>query len=511
MAQTSTTVSGPRRTPPRPGAAWRAGGGLAGPAAVAVVYTLVQLALLVAGAGLGWDETVYVSQVSPGVDAAFFSAPRARGITFLVAPLTALTPSVEALRVYLALLSGAGLFLALRVWRPLLPARVLTLAGALFAGLWITVLYGPQVMPNLWVALGSLLAVGCFLRAARDRADRAALAGLGAGMAFVALMRPTDACWLALPLTVAALCVGAWRRPVLLLTLVAGVVVGCAPWVVEAYLSYGGLVARLRRADEIQGALGWHLAFYDQLRALQGRLLCRPCDVAWRRPGTGVWWFALPPLVAGGVLLAARVRLRAVVLVPALAGLSLAVPYLLLIGYAAPRFLLPAYALLALPAALCLLWIAEAARPRPVAAAGLAVLLGAHLVVQYGILDGAAARARVNRTAFGRVAAELGRQGVRPPCVVSGEEAVRIAFRARCASRQTGGHDASITPARLAALARDRPVAVVVSGADEPPAYARSWRLRRLPDLPGTHHLRAYVSPSAGRSPSVLVMEVIFI
>ncbi|MFJ1646891.1 hypothetical protein [Streptomyces sp. NPDC088258] len=502
MAQISAAAPGARRTRLRPGGAPRSGGSLLGPAVVAAVYTLVQLALLVAGAGLGWDETVYVSQVSPGVEAAFFSAPRARGITYLVAPLTALTPSVEALRIYLALLSGAGLFLALRVWRTLLPARVLTLAGALFAGLWITVLYGPQVMPNLWVALGSLFTVGCFLRAARDRADRAALAGLGAGAAFVALMRPTDACWLALPLGVAALCVGAWRRPALPLSLALGVAVGCAPWVVEAYLSYGGLTARLRRADEIQGELGWNPAFHDHLRALQGRVLCRPCDMAWRRPGTAVWWFALPPLVAGGVLTAVRGRRTAVVLVPALAGLSLALPYLLLVGYAAPRFLLPAYALLALPAALCLLRLAGAVRPRTVASAGLAVLLAAHLVVQYGILAGVAASDRAHRTAFGRVAAELGRQGVRPPCVVSGEEAVRIAFRAHCASRQTGGHDASLTPARLAALARERPVAVVVSEEGKPPAFARDWRLRRLPDLPGGRGLRAYVSPSAGPPPA---------
>ncbi|MEW1723495.1 hypothetical protein [Streptomyces sp. NPDC093109] len=465
--------------------------------AVAAAYTLVQLALLVAGAGLGWDETVYVSQVSPGADAAFFSAPRARGITYLVAPLTALTPSVEALRVYLALLSGAGLFAAFAVWRRLLPVPLLALAAGLFAGLWITVLYGPQAMPNLWVALGCLFAVGCFLRAARDRADRAALAGLCAGVAFVALMRPTDAFWLALPLAACALLVGAWRRPLLLAGLAAGAALGCAPWVVEAYLSYGGLAARLHRASEIQGRLGWHLAFYDQVRALDGRLLCRPCDMAWRRPATAVWWFALPPLVAGGVVAAVRSRRPAAVLVPTLAGLSLAVPYLLLIGYAAPRFLLPAYALLALPVARCLRWAGRAVRPRAVAAAGLCALLGAHLAVQYTVLDGAAARGRANRVAFGRAAAELARQGVRPPCVVSGEEAVRIAFRARCASRQTGGHDGSITPAELAAAARERPVALVLTGTRRPPAYARAWRVVPLPELPGGRDWRAYVSPSA--------------
>ncbi|WP_328402483.1 hypothetical protein OHS70_30045 [Streptomyces sp. NBC_00390] len=466
------------------------------PAVVAAVYTIVQLALAVPGTGLGWDETVYVSQVTPGADAAFFSAPRARGITLLIAPLTAFTSSVEALRVYLALLSGAGLFLALWVWKRLLPASVLAVAGALFAGLWITVFYGPQAMPNLWVALGALFTVGCFLRAARDPSDGTALIGLGAGVAFVALMRPTDAFWLAAPLAAVALCVRVWRHPVLLLVLAAGAAVGCAPWVVEAFVSYDGLLARLRRASEIQGHLGPHFAVDDQVRSLDGRSLCRPCDVPWKRPVTALWWFVLPLLVAGGCAAAMRTRRPSGILVPALTGLSLAVPYLLLIDYAAPRFLLPAYALLALPAALCLTRIAAYARPRPLVAVALALLLAGHLAIQYSVLDGAVSRNRANRLAFDRIAAELHLQGMRPPCAISGAEAVRIAFFTGCASRQTRGHDGSITPAGLVALARDRPVAFVVTGESRPPSYARGWRLTRLPDLPGHHNSRAYLAPT---------------
>lgn len=111
------------RAPRRPGAERRAADGLLWIAAVAAAYTVVQLVLAVPGTGLGWDESVYVSQVARGSEAAFFSAPRARGITFLVAPVTAVTSSVEVLRVFLAVLSGAGLFAALAVWRTLLPPR----------------------------------------------------------------------------------------------------------------------------------------------------------------------------------------------------------------------------------------------------------------------------------------------------------------------------------------------------------------------------------------------------
>ncbi|GGT40794.1 hypothetical protein GCM10010271_50940 [Streptomyces kurssanovii] len=490
-----------------PGPERRAADGLLWIAAVAAAYTAVQLALAVPGTGLGWDESVYVSQVARGSEAAFFSAPRARGITFLVAPVTALTSSVEVLRVFLAVLSGAGLFAALAVWRTLLPPRVLALAGGLFAGLWITVFYGPQVMPNLWVALGALFTVGCFLRAARDPADRAGLLGTGAGLVFVALMRPSDAVWLLLPLAAVALLSRPARRPALLVALVAGTVLGCLPWIVEAYVAYDGLLARLRRAGEIQGHLGPHFAVDDQLRALEGRSLCRPCDVAWRKPVTGVWFLVLWPLAAGGALVAARMRCPfttapaamrpSAVLVPALAGVFMAVPYLLLIGYAAPRFLLPAYALLALPVAVCLGRIAARTRPRAVAAVVLGLALAGHLAVQYAVLNGTLERSRENRKYFDAIASELRRHGVRAPCVVSGSEAPRIALRAGCASRQAGGHDGSITRSELARLGRERPVAYVVEGRNRAPSFTGGWRTAPLPVLPGRLELRAFLSPAA--------------
>nr|WP_308377852.1 hypothetical protein [Streptomyces sp. ISL-98] len=470
-------------------------------AAVATAFTLAQLVLVVPGLGLGWDETVYVSQVSPQAPAAFFSAPRARGISFLVAPVAALTTSVEALRIYLALLSGCGLFLGLWVWRRLLPVPVLAIAGALFATLWVTMFYGPQAMPNLWVAYGALAAVGCFLRGARDPGDRWALPGMGAGVALAAVMRPSDAVWLVLPLAVAALLMrSACRRPLVVVTvLAAGLVLGGAQWVVEAYAHYGGPFARLRRSSEIQGHLGWYFAVDDHVRALGGRTLCRPCDVPWRYPLSAVWFLTLPLFVAVGVWAAARTRHRTPVILATVSGLALAAPYLFAVGYAAPRFLLPAYALLALPVAQCLVRVARRTRPRgrrtPVVLVTVAVT--AHLAVQYQVLDSVADRVRRNSVALGRVAAELHAQGVRPPCVVSGEDAIRVAFRAGCASRQPSGHDVSITPQGLTAMGKRLPVAVLVSDKGGIPSYARRWRVHRLPDLGHGTGLRVYLSSAA--------------
>ena len=64
--------------------------------------------------------------------------------------------------------------------------RVLALAGALFASLWVTVFYGPQAMPNYWVAVGALACVGCFLRVRANAGDRAAWWGVFAGAALMA-------------------------------------------------------------------------------------------------------------------------------------------------------------------------------------------------------------------------------------------------------------------------------------------------------------------------------------
>ncbi|MEV0317151.1 hypothetical protein ACIBKX_36615 [Streptomyces sp. NPDC050658] len=502
------------------------------PALVAAAFSFAQLLLTTPGVGLGWDETVYVSQVSEQAPAAFFSAPRARGITLLVAPVTALTTSTEILRVCLALLSGCGLFVALCAWRRLLPPAVLAVAGALFAGLWITMFYGPQVMPNLWVAYGAFAAVGCFLRALRSPGatlgipgatlgipggtlgfpggtlgiprftrDRWALPGLGASVAFVALMRPTDAVWLAVPLVATALLT--WARPgarrrhwPLLAVPAAGAVLGSAVWIAEAYARYGGLRQRLGRASEIQGDLGWNVAVDDHVRALAGRTLCRPCDVAWEHPASALWFFALPLLVAVGVLCAWRTPHRTQIVVATAVGTCMAAPYLFAVGYAAPRFLLPAYALLALPVALFLVRACRRrGKWRPAVVGLVAVGVVAHLAIQYRLLEGVVDRARANNIAFGRIAAELNAQGVRPPCVLTGEEAVRVAFRTGCASRQPTGHDGSITRAGLASAALDRPVAVLVPGDRKPPSYARNWRAVRLPELPFLTDYRAYLSP----------------
>jgi hypothetical protein len=464
-------VGGNRRTPSVASVVFRRAWGSWPLAAVAAAFTLAQLVLVRPGMGLGWDETVYVSQVGTQAPAAFFSAPRARGVSLLVAPVASWSTSTELLRVYLAVLSGLGLFLALRAWRGLFPVRVLAVGGALFASLWVTVFYGPQAMPNYWVAVGGLGAVGCFLRA---RENPRALWGVVAGVCLMAWMRPTDAVWVTLPLLVVA-AVG--RSPRSAVALVAGLVAGGAQWVIEAYTSYGGLAARLHEGSRVQGGLGPQFAVDDQLRSLGGRSLCRPCTGPLPDPAVMAWWAVLPLLAAVGLVIAVRARRTRVSLVPLACAATAAVPYLFLIGYAAPRFLLPAYALLAFPVADALFHLATtpAGRWRPVAAALLAIGLTGHLAVQYAVLERTVKRTTGHHRDWARTAAELNRLGVRRPCLLSGHLSVPVAYYAGCVSAAAAGHNTNITESGIVGATRRMPVAVLTRPGGAPPAYARDW------------------------------------
>ncbi len=451
-------------------------------AAVAAVFTLAQLVLVRPVLGLGWDEIVYVSQVTSHHPAAFFSAPRSRGVSLLVAPVASWSSSVPLLRVYLALLSGLALYLALRAWRGLFPTRVLAVGGALFASLWVTLFYGPQAMPNYWVAVGALISVGCFLRVPAKRSAGRVLWGVAAGTALMAWMRPTDAVHVTVPLLVLAL---VRRHRHLLLALAVGLAAGIVPWVVEAYAGYGGLGQRLSEASRIQGGLGWQIAVDDQLRSLGGRALCRPCTGSMPNPLVMIWWFVLPVLAGLGLVVAARARRLGPTLIPLACATTAALPYLFMIGYAAPRFLQPVYALLAIPVADALWHLVRnpGGKWRPVAASLVALGLAGHLAVQIAVLEGAVSRNTDNRRDWDRTADALHRLGVRPPCLLTGHLAIPIGYYTGCTSGATSGNNENTTPAEILRTADRLPVAHLAPAGGTPPGYARTWHVHRISDL----------------------------
>jgi hypothetical protein len=435
--------------------------------AAGAAFTAAELLFVSPRMGLSWDEVVYVSQVSGHTPAAWFDPARARGVPLLVAPLAALTGSVAALRVYLSVASGFGLALALWTWRRLRPAWLLGLAGLLFGGLWVAQYYGPQAMPDMWSALGGLAAVGCFLHWVRFGGSWS-LGGLGASVAFVTLVRPGDAVYLAAPLIVASVVV--WRRWRPVAVTAAGLVAGGAEWVAEAYARFGGVGARLRAAGAEQGGFGLHFALADELRALNGPTLCRPCTVGVRYPELDLWWFLLPVLVTLAVLAARQAGgpWLASVILPVVCGLSVAAQYLFMIDYAAPRFLLPAYALLAVPAAdgLAFLVTGTSPRLRPAMTAVVACLLGVQLLAQHLVLDHEAGGTVTFHDDYTRIGTALAAHGVRPPCLVQGVQYIPIAFDAGCAS---AGH---ATPGEA--------VAVLTGTRARSPSSAGPWRVFRI-------------------------------
>jgi hypothetical protein len=446
-----------------------------------IVFTVAELWFVSPRTGLSWDETVYVSQVSSHAPAAWFDPARARGVPLLVAPVTLLTDSIVALRVYLSVLSGVALTLTLLVWRRGRPGWVLGLAAVVFGGLWVAQYYGPQAMPDVWSAFGSLAAVGFFVRWTQEPTRKDEI-GLAACLAFVTLMRPGDAAYLAVPLTAGALAVRAWRdwRP--LAAIAAGLVAGGAEWVAEAIVRFGSVTARLHEAAAEQDGFGFHLgAVVDELKALNGPTLCRPCTVGFRQPELDVWWLVLPVLAVLGIIAArgpirsrwyqrdrmgagAGAGARACGLTVA-CGAALAGQYLFMIDYAAPRFLLPAYAVLSIPVADGIAWLITRTKAEtgPAIVALITCFLFAQVAAQHLVLDHEAGGTVIFHDDYQVIAGSFGKMGVHPPCTVSGVQYIPIAYVAGCASTGNMG----------------TPVLVLAYG-HHPPAYARHWRERHI-------------------------------
>lgn len=445
-------------------------------ALVSVAFALLQIALGPARLGLGWDETVYVSQVAPKVPAAYFSAPRSRGVPLLVAPVAGFVTSTAAIRAYLVLLGALGLYLAFRVWLRLLPPTSVAVAAGLFACLWPTLFYASEAMPNYWIAVLGVAAAGSALVAAHDRAASAYFS-LGLCVAAMGLIRPSDAAWFALPILVGALVMRSWRRTLLLPVTAGGLVVGVTPWIIEAFVRFGGPLQRLHDSSVNEGGLSPHLGFLYQARALYGPLLCRPCTHATRPLVLDIWWMVLPVLVLIAVLTFRGTTQFSPLLLAATCGASVAAPYLFLVGYAAPRFLLPAYALVALPLGH---WFVLLCRVAWGHRRALAVALGAagalFAVAQAAVTALQVPVQQVDRHNYAHIAKQLHALGVRAPCELGGPDAPPVAYYTGCSSLLAQGSKHPKTTAAWQAYARQHNYAVVLQGPGPPPSYARSWR-----------------------------------
>ncbi|WP_246201577.1 hypothetical protein [Streptomyces alboniger] len=466
---------------------------------VCCAFALLSAVLVPLTLPLGWDELVYASRYSPYGPATPFSAPRTRGVPFLIAPVALWSDSVVLLRVWLTLLSTAALYLGFRPWlRAAYRPSVAPVAAALYGGLWITLFYASAAMPNHYTAMGAVGAVGLFLR---SRQTPLTYAGVATGVALATLMRPNDGFAIGLPLLLAVLLVPAWRERGRVTAVLAGLAAGALPWVVEAYVRFGGVRERLTEASEVQGDLRPLLSFVHHLTVMDGPLLCRPCDNDGIRPVAAEWWLLLCFLVAVGLWAlrrdsvvksgsgpGAHQSLRQpdgprtpTTALPLLTALAIALPYLLLVPYAAPRFLLPTHALLAPTAALGLLTLlgyARASRPRWAGVVVPGLVLGGHLAVQVLLAHGNATIQAGARGDWTRIAEALERHGVGngsrsgsdadEPCVLDGNTAViPLAHVAGCAPGGPAGDPRA-------------PDALVLRRA-APPHWARDWPHHAVP------------------------------
>ena len=230
--------------------------------------------------------------------------------------------------------------------------------------------------------------------------------------------------------------------------------------------------------------------------AVNGPTLCRPCTVGFRYPVLSLWWLALPVLVVLGVIAARRAGRLGSSALAAACGLGLAFQYLFLINYAAPRFLLPAYAIAAIPVADALGGLLTSVRRelRPPVITLVAVVLGVQLLVQGAVLQHQVQEKISFLGDYTRIADDLHGLGVRPPCLIKGDQDIPIAFYAGCASAP------GVTASGTAVGGKGtEPVAVLVAPGQPPPAYARDWTLHELPGIQSQlMKMSAYLPPGRG-------------
>lgn len=403
---------------------------------VAVAFTLSEFTPSLLRLPLGADEITYIAQTSAHVSGVILPPVHSRGPALLAAPVTLLTTSAVALRIWLALLSGAGLLGALFTWRRLRPDWVIAIAGFILACLGIAQLSGVQAMPDWWVALGALATTGLFLQAVTGRMrPRIVLPLLALATFFLILQRLQDAAFLVAPLVIAVVVVPAWRKLGVLAAIFAGVAAGMLEWAAESYAVFGGVVSRLHMMKQEPPKFGFYFTLPYQLRVLNGPWYCPPGQChGWEYPWITVWWAALVVFVILGIL-ALRRTMFSLAVVPVAVALSLLLAYTLFVPYAAPRYLLPVIALLNLPAADGIAWLVTSVRWRTLAIATAVVFLASGAVSQHLVRTSQAYDQTSVRKGFMEKAAIARAAGARAPCI---EASTSVAYYLGCSAPWTG-------------------------------------------------------------------------
>ena len=430
---------------------------------VCVLFVAAELVPALLRLPLGADEITYVARTSVRSSGVFLPPVHGHGAGLLAAPVTLVTTSVAALRVWMAVLSGAGLFGALVCWRGLRPAWVLAVAGLLFGGLAVTQLSGVQVYPDLWAGLGAVAVTGLVLQAVAGRwRAGVVLPAIGLAAFVLVLMRPQNVVFVLAPALLAPVVVRGWRQPRVLAAMGAGIAAGLAEWVVEAGLWFGGLGHRITLARQEPPTLGLHFSLLTQVKTLSGPWYCDPttttgCHPQFSYPAIYIWWLAFFGLAALGLYAVWRRPARASSVFALVTGVWVAALYIFLVPFGAPRYFLPAWALLAVVAADGIAWLVTVPKRKTAWAVAAGVFLASWAVSQHVVLTGETAGAASGRQ-FAAKAEHLKRLGVKPPCAIGSQY---VAYYVGCTAPWVGGTIHEV-------LART-------------PGGARAWRKVNLP------------------------------
>lgn len=311
---------------------------------VSLSFGVAQLALMDIDRYLAWDEAVYLSEVNPRVDAVGMYAHRARGITLVAAPVALISDSVVLLRGYLIVISSIGLWGAFQPWCRTI-AWAAPVSAALFGSSWLALAYGSELLPNYFSALLAVATIGLAVNYHNRHSARLLVSGLFA-VGLATLVRPLDGVVLVVAIILLNVVYRDSRSRHFLAASTVGAVFGGLPWVIEAWLRFGGPIERLELTRDVVGG-GVTNNIGNYLNMLAGPI--GSGDLAVTPQLSALWLAILLSFAAAGLILSKQHTRRAGLITLTTSAL-LAAPYVFYSQASTPRFMIPALALLSLSA-----------------------------------------------------------------------------------------------------------------------------------------------------------------
>ena len=404
---------------------------------VAAAFLVAELTPALLRMPLGTDEITYIARTSVHVSGVMLPPVHGQGAGLLAAPVTLFTGSVLVIRIWMALLSAVGLFLAMLCWRGLRPAWVLALAGLILGSLAITQDSGVQIYPDWWGALAVLALTGLLLRAVSGtmRGRRVLPLIVVAGFVIV-VMRPQNVVFIMGPAILAVIVVPGWRQLRILAALAAGTVLGFLEWIIGAYAWYGGIAERLHEAGQEPPALRLYFSLGTQVKVLSGPWYCVPptgCQ-GWVMPGESIWWVVFLGVSVLGLVVTWRTTARTSAVLAAVTAVWVIALYVFLVPFGAPRYILPSLALMSVLAADAVAWLVTKARWRRAGVAFACIFLLSGIISQRFVLQQLAAAEQSGRP-FLTKADRLRDLGVQPPCAL---DSTAVAYYLGCSAPWDG-------------------------------------------------------------------------